>query len=72
MSKSLVQALDALEAERGIDRDVVVEALENALKAAYKKQYNANQNVEATFDDKKGKMTIKQVKTVVLDEDLLD
>lgn len=72
MSKELVQALDALEQERGIDRDIVVEALENALKAAYKKQYNANQNVEATFDDKKGKMTIKQVKNVVLDEDLLD
>ena len=72
MSKELVQALDALEQERGIDREVVVEALENALKAAYKKQYNANQNVEATFDDKKGKMTIKQVKTVVLDDDLLD
>lgn len=72
MSKELVQALDALEQERGIDREVVVEALENALKAAYKKQYNANQNVEATFDDKKGKMTIKQVKTVVLDDDLLE
>ncbi|MBS9337181.1 transcription termination factor NusA [Fructobacillus parabroussonetiae] len=72
MSKELVQALDALEQERGIDRAIVVEALEDALKAAYKKQYNANQNVEATFDDKKGKMTIKQVKTVVLDEDLVD
>ncbi|GAP00211.1 transcription termination factor NusA [Fructobacillus ficulneus] len=72
MSKELVQALDALEEERGIDRAVVVDALENALKAAYKKQYNAAQNVEATFDDKKGKMTIKQVKIVVLDEDLLD
>ncbi|CAK8054047.1 transcription termination factor NusA [Eupransor demetentiae] len=72
MSKELVDALNALEAERGIDRATVVEALENALKAAYKKQYNANQNVEATFDDKKGKMTIKQVKVVVLDEDLLD
>ncbi|CAK1224107.1 transcription termination factor NusA [Fructobacillus evanidus] len=72
MSKELVQALDALEQERGIDREVVVEALENALKAAYKKQYNAAQNVEATFDDKKGQMTIKQVKLVVLDEDLVD
>ncbi|MBS9334605.1 transcription termination factor NusA [Fructobacillus sp. M1-13] len=72
MSKELVQALDALEQERGIDRTIVVEALEDALKAAYKKQYNANQNVEATFDDKKGKMTIKQIKTVVLDDDLLD
>ncbi|CAH1853511.1 transcription termination factor NusA [Convivina praedatoris] len=72
MSKELVDALNALEAERGIDRTVVVEALENALKAAYKKQYNAAQNVEATFDDKKGKMTIKQVKLVVLDEDFVD
>ncbi|MDF7637071.1 transcription termination factor NusA [Leuconostocaceae bacterium ESL0958] len=72
MSKELVQALDALEQERGIDRAVVIEALENALKAAYKKQYNANQNVEATFDGKKGSMTIKQVKLVVLDDDLLD
>ncbi|USS92267.1 transcription termination factor NusA [Fructobacillus americanaquae] len=72
MSKELVQALDALEQERGIDRAVVVEALENALKAAYKKQYNAAQNVEATFDDKKGQMTIKQVKLVVLDDDLVD
>lgn len=72
MSKELVQALDALEQERGIDREVVVEALENALKAAYKKQYNAAQNVEATFDDKKGQMTIKQVKLVVLDDDLVD
>ncbi|CAH1850253.1 transcription termination factor NusA [Convivina intestini] len=72
MSKELVDALNALEAERGIDRAVVVEALENALKAAYKKQYNAAQNVEATFDDKKGKMTIKQVKLVVLDEDFVD
>lgn len=72
MSKELVQDLDALEQERGIDRAVVVEALENALKAAYKKQYNAAQNVEATFDDKKGQMTIKQVKLVVLDDDLVD
>ncbi|CAK1222968.1 Transcription antitermination factor NusA [Fructobacillus cardui] len=72
MSNELVQALDALEQERGIDREVVVEALENALKAAYKKQYNAAQNVEAAFDDKKGQMTIKQVKLVVLDDDLVD
>ncbi|MDF7626866.1 transcription termination factor NusA [Lactobacillaceae bacterium L1_55_11] len=72
MSKELVDALDALEAERGIDRSVVVEALENALKAAYKKQYNAAQNVEATFDDKKGTMTIKQVKEVVPDDEFED
>jgi N utilization substance protein A len=68
MSKELVDALDALEAERGIDRSVVVDALEDALKAAYKKQYNTADNVEATFDDKKGNISIKQVKNVVLDD----
>lgn len=72
MSKELVDALDALEAERGIDRSVVVDALEDALKAAYKKQYNTADNVEATFDDKKGNISIKQVKNVVLDDDLDD
>ncbi|WP_312982180.1 transcription termination factor NusA [Leuconostoc falkenbergense] len=72
MSKELVDALDALEAERGIDRSVVVDALEDALKAAYKKQYNTADNVEATFDDKKGNISIKQVKNVVLDDDLED
>lgn len=69
MSKELVDALDALEAERGIERAVVIEALEDALRAAYKKQYNAEQNVEAVFDTKKGNVAIKQVKVVVLDED---
>ncbi len=64
-----VDALDALEAERGIERAVVIEALEDALRAAYKKQYNAEQNVEAVFDTKKGNVAIKQVKVVVLDED---
>ncbi|WP_349535692.1 transcription termination factor NusA [Leuconostoc mesenteroides] len=72
MSKELVEALNALESERGIDRLVVVEALEDALKAAYKKQYNTADNVEATFDDKKGNISIKQVKHVVLDDDLED
>ena len=69
MSKELVDALDALEAERGIERTIVIEALEDALRAAYKKQYNAEQNVEAIFDTKKGNVAIKQVKVVVLDED---
>ena len=69
MSKELVDALDALEAERGIEREIVVAALEDALRAAYKKQYNAEQNVEAVFDTKKGNVAIKQVKNVVLDDD---
>jgi N utilization substance protein A len=72
MSKELVAALDALEAEKGIDRQIVVQALEEALAAAYKKNFNQAQNVEATFDDKKGKIIVKQIKLVVADEDFED
>ncbi|MBU7455377.1 transcription termination factor NusA [Leuconostoc fallax] len=73
MSKELVDALDALENERGIDRQIVVDALELALAAAYKKQFNATQsNVDVTFNDRNGSITIKQIKTVVLDEDFED
>ena len=60
MSKELVEALNALESERGIDRLVVVEALEDALKAAYKKQYNTADNVEATFDDKRATLVLNK------------
>lgn len=64
MSKELVDALDALEAERGIERAVVIEALEDALRAAYKKQYNAEQNVEAVFDTKKGMLPLSKSKSL--------
>lgn len=72
MSKELVAALDALEQEKGIAREVIVGALEDALAAAYKKQFTDAQNVEVTFDEKKGKPIVKQVKIVVDAEDFED
>ena len=46
MSKELLNALDALETEKGIKKEVIIDALEQALVSAYKKNYGQAQNVK--------------------------
>ncbi|WP_155286631.1 transcription termination factor NusA [Lacticaseibacillus zhaodongensis] len=64
MSKEMLEALDALETEKGVKKDVVIEALEAALTSAYKRNYNQASNVEVTFDKKKGDIKVFAVKEV--------
>jgi len=65
MSQELVTAFEVLEKEKGISKDIVKEALEAALVSAYKRNYGTSQNVEVKFDEKKGNVTVYQVKEVV-------
>ncbi|WP_125768586.1 transcription termination factor NusA [Companilactobacillus furfuricola] len=65
MTKEMVDALDALEKEKGIKKEYVIESLEAALVAAYKRNYNQAQNVEVEFDAKKGNIHVYSVKEVV-------
>lgn len=64
MSKEMLNALDTLEAEKGVSKAVVIEALEAALISAYKRHYGQSQNVEVNFDEKKGDITVYAVKEV--------
>ena len=45
-SKIFLEALDELEKEKGISKESVLEAIELALLAAYKKNYGEDENVE--------------------------
>src|SRR5699024_5740852 len=65
MSKDLLSALETLEKEKGISKEIVKEAIEAALVSAYKRNYNQAQNVEVVFDDEKGSIHIYSVKEVV-------
>ena len=65
MSKKLVKAMQVLEEEKGISRQVIKEALESALALAYKKNYDQAQNVEVQFDENKGTIKVYSVKEVV-------
>lgn len=65
MSKELLNALDALETEKGIKKEVIIDALEQALVSAYKKNYGQAQNVKVTFDARRGDIKVFAVKEVV-------
>ncbi|MFZ1541106.1 MAG: transcription termination factor NusA [Enterococcus aquimarinus] len=70
MSKEMLNALDALEAEKGISKEIVIEALEAALISAYKRHYGQSQNVEVEFNAKKGSIHVYSVKEVT--EEVMD
>ena len=65
MSKEMITALDILEKEKGIKKEVIVEALEAALVSAFKRNYGQAQNVEVEFNDRKGDIHVYAVKKVV-------
>ncbi|MEK7133423.1 MAG: transcription termination factor NusA, partial [Patescibacteria group bacterium] len=69
--KTLQSALEQLEAERGISKEQIIETIEMALAAAYKKEYGQRgQIIRAEFDLKTGKIKFHQVK-IVVDESML-
>lgn len=69
--KTMRSALEQLEEERGIAKEKILSAIEDALIAAYKKDYGQkDQIVRAKFDYTTGKVDFYQVK-IVVDESLL-
>lgn len=63
--KELVKAMEELEKERGISKDYLLESLESALVTAYKKDFEAAENVKVTIDKKTGETHVYATKTVV-------
>ena len=63
MSKEMLNALDVLEAEKGIPKDTVIEALQAALVSAYKRHYGQASNVEVEFEPKKGNIHVYAAQT---------
>ena len=73
MSKSkvngeMIDALNYLEKEKGIKREIVIEALEQALESAYKQNYG-DKNVEVDFNSLTGNISVYAVKTITDDEE---
>ena len=66
--KELIAVMDELEKERGISKDYIVEALEEALVKAYKQNFDADENadnVKVTIDKKTGEMHVFSLREVV-------
>lgn len=67
--KEFLKALDLIVAEKGIDRNVVIEDMEQALAAAYRKKGGP---CRCTINPETGEMRLFSVRTVVLDEEFRD
>lgn len=67
MNAELIEALRLLEKERGIDAEVLFEAIEEALVSAYKREFEAKStdNIRAEIDRETGEMRVYLTKTVV-------
>jgi N utilization substance protein A len=66
--KVLHSVLDQLEEERGIPRQKMLEAIEDALAVAYKKEYGKKgQLINAEFNPETGDVNFEQIKIVVDD-----
>ena len=70
MSSELFESLEMIEEEKGISRDIVLDALEGALISAYKKHFGAVHDIGVVFDEETGAIRIIARKKVV--EDVYD
>lgn len=71
-AKIFLEALEELEKEKGISKESLLSTVEQALLAAYKKNYGEEEDVEVEIDRETGDVKIYEVKTVVPAEDLYD
>jgi len=74
MSAELIHALDQLEKEKGIDKEILIEAIEAALISAYKRNFGSTQNVKIYIDRTSGDVKVYALKRVteVPEDDFLD
>lgn len=59
MSNELLSVLDYIEREKGIDREIIVSAIESALLSAAKKRYGEDADLKVSIDSKTGNISVK-------------
>ena len=68
---SIGQSIDALCSEQGLDRDLIIEAMKEAVRAAARKQFKSQdktgESIEVDWNNEEGTIEISAQKTVVLE-----
>ena len=61
----LKREIDQIAKDKGINRDLIVEALEEAMKQAARRKFGQEKELEARFNDELGEIELFEFKTVV-------
>jgi len=64
MNIEFLEALEQIEKDKGINKEILIEAIEAALVSAYKKNYGTTQNVKINIDRETGEVKVYSQKTV--------
>ena len=65
MNLEFLEALDDLEREKHMSKDMLIEAIESALVSAYKKNYGTSQNVRVDIDRQTGDINVFMRRDIV-------
>ncbi|MBU2135224.1 MAG: transcription termination factor NusA [Alphaproteobacteria bacterium] len=64
----LLQIAEAVAREKSIDKEIVIEAIEEAIQKGARSRYGAEHDIRVNIDPKTGETVIKRVVTVVADD----
>ena len=67
MSSSLQQTIEALAKEKGIEPDVIITAIEDAVLTASRKYYKSDENLRTKFNPDTGQVELYAVRQIVDD-----
>jgi N utilization substance protein A len=65
MNLELKKVIDQISKDKGIDRDLLIDTLEEAIRASVIKKYGDGLDIEVTFNDETGDIEVFQFKIVV-------
>ncbi|MBB6216519.1 N utilization substance protein A [Anaerosolibacter carboniphilus] len=65
MNGEFIEALDQIEKEKGISKDILIDAIEAALISGYKRNYGSAQNVKVYINRDTGEVRVFSLKDVV-------
>src|SRR5437763_15127987 len=65
MQPDLNRVIEQVSKEKGIDREIIVKALEEAMLSAAKKTFGHEKNIEAKFKHDVGEVELFEIKKVV-------
>ena len=66
MLPDLNRVIEQVSKEKGIDRQIIVEALEQAMLSAAKRTFGPDKNIEAKFNPEVGEVELFEIKKVVV------
>ena len=64
--ESLIQALDKIEKEKGVDKEIIFKAIEDSLLAACKNEYGKSDNISVVMNRENGEIKVYSNKKILL------